>query len=319
MQQVQLIHSIMNNLHLDLRKLDLNLLLVFNALYQQKSVTAAANELAMSPSALSHALTRLRLSLGDELFVRLGNQMQATLRAEQIAAPISQALQQLSASLSLNERFDPISSERCFVFSASDYTAFAILPRVMAALQNSAPKLKIKVVNSQQKLAIEDLAAGHIDFALGYDEERLPLPPGIEDFDWLQDEYVVIASQQHSLIRGKMTLAKYLKARHAIVTPWNENRGVIDFVLDGLSVQREVVMQLPTVLVAPFIVAESELLMTIPRHAAETLARAAPITIYPAPFKIPPYTLKIYSHRKYARTEAHLWLRKELMRLVPGS
>lgn len=308
----------MNNMHLDLRKLDLNLLLVFNALYQKKSVTAAANELAMSPSALSHALTRLRLALGDELFVRLGNQMQATLRAEQIAAPISLALQQLSASLSLNERFDPKSSARCFVFSASDYTTFAILPRVIAALQNSAPKLKIKVVNSSQKLAIDDLAAGHIDFALGYDEERLALPAGIEDFDWLQDEYVVIASQQHSLIREKLTLAQYLNARHAIVTPWNENRGVIDFVLDGLSLQREVVMQLPTVMVAPFIVAESELLMTIPRHAAETLAHAAPITIYPAPFKIPPYTLKIYSHCKYARTEAHLWLRKELMRLVPS-
>ena len=92
MRQVQLLHTIMQNMHLDLRKLDLNLLLVFNALYHQRSVTAAAHALALSPSALSHALARLRQALGDELFVRLDNQMQPTLRAEQIASTVSAAL-----------------------------------------------------------------------------------------------------------------------------------------------------------------------------------------------------------------------------------
>lgn len=318
MRQVQLLQTIMQNMHLDLRKLDLNLLLVFNALYQQRSVTVAAHELALSPSALSHALARLRQALGDELFVRLDNQMQPTLRADQIAAPISAALAQLSTGLSLRQRFDPATSQRNFVISASDYTAFAILPRLISRLQQVAPNITLRIINTSQKLAIAELAAGHIDFALGYDEERTPLPPGLEEFDWLQDDYVAIASQHHPLIKRKLTLKTYLQARHVVVTPWNESRGVMDYVLDGMALQRQVAVQLPNVLVAPFIIASSELIMTLPRHAATTLTQAAGIAIYAAPFAIPPYTLKVYSHSKYARSDAHLWLRG-LMKEVADS
>lgn len=316
MRQVQLLQTIMHNMHLDLRKLDLNLLLVFNALYQQKSVTAAAHELALSPSALSHALARLRSALGDELFVRLDNQMQPTLRADQIAEPISTALAQLSAGLCLRQGFDPATSQRNFVISASDYTAFAILPRLIARLQQLAPHITLRIINTSQKLAIAELTAGHIDFALGYDEERSPLPAGLEEFDWLQDDYVAIASQNHPRIRRRLTLKTYLQSRHVVVTPWNESRGVIDYVLDGMALQRQVAVQLPNVLVAPFIIASSELIMTLPRHAATTLAQAAGIAIHPAPFAIPPYTLKVYSHSKYARSDAHLWLRGVMMEVA---
>lgn len=309
----------MHDMHLDLRKLDLNLLLVFHALFIHRSVTAAAQALSLSPSALSHALARLRDAIGDELFVRLDNQMQPTLRAEQIAETVSQALAQLSAGLSLNQRFDPASSMRHFVISASDYTAFAILPRLINHLQHVAPHITLRMVNTGQKLAIAELAAGHIDFALGYDEERTPLPAGMEELDWLQDDYVAIASKQHSRIRRKLTLAAYLKARHVVVTPWNESRGVIDYVLDGMALQRQVAVQLPNVLVAPFIIAGGDLVMTLPRLAAVTLAQAADIAIYPAPFAIPPYTLKIYSHSKYARSAAHLWLRQQMMELATAT
>ncbi|MFZ6779794.1 LysR family transcriptional regulator [Undibacterium sp. Ji83W] len=303
-------------MHLDLRKLDFNLLLVFNALYQQRSVTAAAHELALSPSALSHALARLRQALSDELFVRLDNQMQPTLRADQIAVPISTALAQLATGLSLRQCFDPATSQRNFVISASDYTAFAILPRLISRLQQVAPHITLRIISTSQKIAIAELAAGHIDFALGYDEERTPLPAGLEEFDWLQDDYVAIASQHHPLIKRKLTLKTYLQARHVVVTPWNESRGVIDYVLDGMALQRQVAVQLPNVLVAPFIIASSELIMTLPRHAATTLAQAAGIAIYPAPFAIPPYTLKVYSHSKYARSDAHLWLRGVMMEVA---
>ena len=319
MRQVQLPHTTMHSMHLELRKLDLNLLLVFHALFCHRSVTAAAHELALSPSALSHALARLRQALGDDLFVRIDNQMQPTLRAEQIAGPVSQALTQLSAGLKLNQRFDPASSERHFVISATDYTAFGILPRLIQHLQTVAPGISLRIVNTSQKLAIDELAAGHIDFALGYDEDTSPLPAGMEEFDWLQDDYVAIASKNHGSIKRKLTLEAYLQARHVVVTPWNESRGVIDYVLDGMALRRQVAVQLPNVLVAPFIIAEGDLIMTLPRLAAITLSRAASINIYPAPFAIPPYTLKVYSHSKYARSAAHVWLRQQMMALVSAA
>ncbi len=300
-------------MHLNLRRLDLNLLLVLDALLRLRSVTAAANELAISASACSHALARLRQTLGDELFVRQGNRMQPTVRAEQIAEPLMAALQMLTDSISQGQQFDPGSSERTFTFAATDYTAFAILPSVMARLQLSAPKLRVQVVYSSQQMSLEDLAAGRIDFALGFSAPNETLPAGVEAFDWFTDDYVVIAQQNHSQLRGELNLASYLAARHVVVTPWPETRAVIDQVLDALAVQRQVAVQLPSVLAAAFIIANSELLMTIPRHAAQTLSQAAALAIYPPPFHIPPYSLKVYGLSKYARTDAHAWLRQELL------
>jgi DNA-binding transcriptional LysR family regulator len=303
----------MNAIHSDLRKLDLNLLLVFEALFRLGSVTRASNELCMSSSAFSHALARLRQSVGDVLFVRQSNRLLPTVRAQRMAGGISLALKLLSEHLRQPEHFDPASSEQEFVFSATDYTAFAVLPPFIARLQLVAPHLRIKVVYSAQKVALEDLAAGRIDFSLGYSGDVDVLPTGVDALDWFSDDYVVIASQAHPRIQGGLTLEDYLSARHVVVTPWNESRGEIDVVLDALSLQRTVAVQLPTLLAAPFIIANSELIMTLPRHAAETLRGAAPIAVFEAPFAIPAYTLKVYSHSNYAHSEGHAWLRQTLL------
>ncbi|WP_098552838.1 MULTISPECIES: LysR family transcriptional regulator [Burkholderia] len=307
-------------MHPDLRRLDLNLLLVFDALYRHRSVAAAAHELAMSPSALSHALARLRDAIGDALFVRLGNEMQPTVRADDIAAWAGDALDTMSKGLARARRFDPAQSDRTFVFAASDYTAFAVLPAFLARIERVAPRLRIRVVHSDRKISVDELAAGRIDFALGYHEESTTDAPGIEDFDWFSDDYVVIASARHPDLHRRLTLDQYLAARHVVVTPWNESRGVVDYVLDRLGVERQVAVQLPSVLAAPFVIAESSLLMTVPNRAAQALRHAAPIRIFPAPFEIPRYTVKVYSHAKHARTDAHRWIRAQLLdaRPAPG-
>ncbi len=204
------------------------------------------------------------------------------------------------------------------MFSATDYTAFAVLPPFIARLQQVAPHLRTKVVYSGQKVALDDLAAGRIDFSLGYGGDGEMLPAGVEALDWFSDDYVVIASRNHPRIQGRITLEDYLAARHVVVTPWNESRGDIDYVLDGLSLQRTVAVQLPTVLAAPFIIANSELIMTLPRHAAETLRGAVSIAMFEAPFAIPAYTVKVYCHGNYAHSQGHVWMRHELLKQKVG-
>jgi DNA-binding transcriptional LysR family regulator len=300
----------MQSMHSILRRIDLNLLPVFDAMRRLGSVSAAADELAMSPSALSHALGRLRAALGDELFIRQGNRMQATVRAEQLAAPVADALRTLALHVGPHAAFDPLHSDRTFVFSATDYTAFAVLPSLIARLQVLAPHLSIRVIYAAQKVSIDDLAAGRIDFALGYDEPRESLPAGVDAFDWLDDDYVVIARRHHPAIGRSLSLQSYLAARHVVVTPWNEIHGVVDHVLQARALQRTVAVYLPTVLASPFIIANSDLLMTLPRHAALALRRAAPVQLYRAPFPIPHYTLKVYCHSGYGHTPAHRWMRQ---------
>ena len=129
----------------------------------------------------------------------------------------------------------------------------------------------------------------------------------------------MIASRRHPVNTQKLTLARYLAARHVVVTPWSEIRGSVDLVLDRLAVARDVAVQLPTVLVAPFIIAHSDLLMTVPSHAALTLRNAAPVTIFSVPFAMPSYTLKIYQHTRHAGTAAHKWIRAQLLCSVPDA
>ncbi len=307
-------------MHPDLRRLDLNLLLAFDALVRHRSVTQAANELAMSASALSHALARLRDALGDELFVRVGNTMRPTAAAEAMMRPVGDALALLQAGLAPARRFDPAVSDRSFTFAATDYTAFAILPAFVAHMQQVAPKLRFRIVHSQGRESADELASGRVDFALGYEEhaEHAPAPPaGVERADWFADDYVVIAGETHPTIRRKPSLAQYLAARHVVVTPWRGLHGAIDQALERLGHTREVAVQLPNVLVAPFIVARSELLMTVPRHAAQVLRAAAPVRLFPVPFAVPRYTLKLYRATRHATSPAHAWLHDQLLRCVP--
>jgi len=302
-------------MHSALRRLDLNLLLTFDALYRNRTVTNAASELSISASAFSHALGRLREALNDELFIRQGNRMHPTQRADLLASAVSESLRILSDQLGQWEPFNPATSQRTFVFAATDYTAFALLPGLVDRLQKIAPNICLRVVYSDRKVSIEDLACGRIDFALGYSEDRDALPAGVDSEDWLTDDYIVIASRNHPRIKGCPDLASYLAEKHVVVTPWGETRGVVDHVLDGMGLKRKVALQLPAVMIAPFIIAGSDLLMTIPRHAAEALQMATTIALYPAPFAIPPYTLKLYSHSKYARSDGHVWMSRQLRAL----
>lgn len=301
-------------MHQILRRLDLNLLLVFEAMYRLRSVTAAADELSISPSALSHALSRLRSTLSAELFVRVGHTMQPTAYAEYLAGPVSDALAMLSRGLSQAREFDPLNSDRTFVIAATDYTAFAILPYFISHIQQAAPKLRFKIIYSRGLESAEDLAAGRIDFALAaYVEGAIEPTPDIESFDWLDDEFVVIASSNHPTIQGGLSLEQYLEARHVVVIPWNDATSSIGKVLDRLGLQRDVAVQLPSLLAAPFIIARSGMIMTVPHHAAKILQDSAPISIYPTPFPTPRFIMKIYGHIKHSRTQAHIWVREQML------
>lgn len=315
--QVHYFQQIMHTMHSDLRRLDLNLLVALDALLRRRSVSAAADELAMSPSALSHALARLRVALDDELFVRIGNAMQPTAHAERLAGPVSAALALLSNGLAQAGRFDPATSDRCFTLAATDYTTFAMLPALVAQVQDLAPRLRFQIVHAQNQDYAEDLASGRLDFALGYVEDMAEPAPGIESFDWLTDHYVVIASRDHPRIRSAPSLDAYLAERHVAVRPWGEAGGHIDKLLERRGLRRDVAVQLPSVLAAPFIVAGSALIMTVPRQAARTLGAVASIVEYPPPFEIPPFTLKAYSHVRQ-RSAAHAWLREQLLRAIPA-
>ena len=300
-------------MHDILRRVDLNLLLVFDALFRHRGVVSAADELSLSASACSHALGRLRTAFGDELFVRHGSGMQPTARAEQLAPGIREALQALTVTLGDIGPFVPSSSTQEFVLAATDFTAFAVLPQLIPALELEAPHVRIRVVYSTHRESLDDLASGQIHFALGFAGEDETQQTRLESLDCFVDDYVVVVRKGHRRIRKKLSLAQYLAERHVVVVPWNTEGSVIDGTLLREGLTRDVAVKLPSVMAAPFIVANSELLLTLPRRVALELADAIPLVIHPAPFAIPRYVLKILFHRRHSDSPAHRWMREKMM------
>ncbi|EOC0124327.1 LysR family transcriptional regulator [Cronobacter sakazakii] len=302
----------MNIMHPSLRRLDLNLLPVFDAIYRHRSVRKAADELAVSTSALSHALSRLRTTLNDPLFYREGHRMCPSVYATQLAPSIASALKFLNQELTPQPEFDPASSTECLQIAITDFTAFCIFPALMHRLQRDAPGLRFELRYLPHSPALNELLAGEMDLALGFSAPEDIRHPELDEIDWLADDYVVISNPR----RAQLTFEDYLAARHVVVTPWNEKQGVLDSQLEKMGYTRHIALKTPSMLGAPFIVAESDLLMALPRFAAQKLLPTTNLRIFELPFEVPSFEVKIYSHQRSGKRGATDWLKRVLQALA---
>lgn len=292
-------------MHHVLRRLDLNLLPVFDAVYRHRSVRLAAVELAMSTSALSHALTRLREFLKDPLFYREGHKMCPSVYADQLAPHIAEALATLNHLLSPVKPFDPSSSSETFRIAVTDYTAFCVFPPLMKVLTAAAPGLKFELCHLPHNPALNELLAGEVDLALSFSEPDDVKHQDLDEVELFSDEFVVIANRQ----RNALSLEEYLAANHLVVTPWNEKKGLLDTHLNSLGFERNIVVKTPSMLSSPHIIAESNLLMAIPSFVAEKIADIAQVNTFKLPFSAPPFTVKIYSHKRSGKKSSTDWLK----------
>ena len=298
----------MNIMHPVLRRIDLNLLPVFDAVYRSRSVRLAAEELAMSTSALSHALSRLRAALNDPLFYREGHRMCPSVFATQLAPSIASALTFLDQELTPQPKFVASASTDCLQIAITDFTAQCVFPTLMPRLQQQAPGLRFELRYLPHSPALTELLAGEVDLALGFSALNEAEHPELDEICWLKDDYVAISHAS----RSRLTLADYLAAQHLVVTPWNESQGVLDVQLAKMEFARHITIKTPSMLSAPFIIAQSELLMAIPRSAAEKMLGAAKLKVFELPFEVPPFEVKIYSHKRSGQRGASQWLKAKL-------
>lgn len=307
----------MKNRYSALHNLDLNLLLVFDALYRQGSVAGAADEVSLSPSALSHALNRLRASFDDPLFVRTSGRMVPTPKARNIATGIASALNGLSSCLHEPGVFTPGKSDQAFTFAVTDYTGAVILPELIARVNHLAPHITIRIVYSRDFNADEDLLSGKVDFALGFEEEPKTAHRGIEAIPCFTDDYVIAVRHGHPTITGTLTQEQYLAAGHVVVRPWQGARGAIDQYLDRQQLRRNIVAELPSLMIAPLIVSRTDLLITLPRRGIASLFAMKDLSVFPPPFPAPQYQLKVYYSPALCNSPGHLWMLEQIQAL-PG-
>jgi len=240
--------------------------------------------------------------------------MEPTPLAHEISNHISPALARLHQGLNTSVVFDPASSDIELTFSATDYTQFSLLPKLISKISEVAPQMRITVIPSEDKIPTEKLLSGELDFVLGFSHE-IEKSSTIERQTWLQDSYCTIARKNHPQLTKGLTLAKFLSLAHVRIAPWGEKQGVVDVQLSKQGLNRHVALQLPSVLAAPYTIVNSDHLLTFPRLMAEHVSTMIDIDIYDPPIELPDYQLNVYWHKLNNSKDSHRWLTQLITQL----
>lgn len=291
---------------MDLRSVDMNLLVVFDALVRQRSVTRAAEALGLSQPATSAALARLRAFFDDPLFVKAGTEMRPTPRAAQMAAAVRQVLDLVMDEVLQARRFDAATTERAFTLLMPDIGEINFLPRLLARLANDAPGVRLRTRSLPRHEAALALDSGEVDLAIGYypDLHR----DGLFRQYLLHNEHVCIVRREHPHIGQRLTLKQFLAAPHAVVRP-DGRAHVFEQFLQAGGWTRPVQLEVSHFASLQPIIAGSDLVATVPQALAEAWARHGEIRIVPVPMKVPIVEVHQFWHRRMQKDAAHAWLR----------
>jgi len=295
--------------NVSLHSLNLNLLPVLDALLREQNVTRAAKQLGLTQSAVSNALAQLRLVLADPLFVRARRGVVPTERALGLAGPVRQALATLEAALGGSTGFDPLSSTRTFVIAASDYVEYVVLPGLLRRLGRLAPEVRIEVRPWGNHEVPPTLETGEVDLMLGY---YSTVPPGHHEQALFQEEYVCILRKAHPLVRGRLTLKRYVELSHVLVTQRPGGLGSVDTALAARGLSRRVGARVSHFLMVPELVAQTHMVAALSRRVAEPAAKKLGLAVYPPPLPLPKSTVGQVWHERTQADAGNVWLRQLL-------
>jgi DNA-binding transcriptional LysR family regulator len=289
--------------------LDLNLLAVFDAIMRRRSVSRAAEELGLSQSTVSNALRRLRGALDDPLFLRESHGVTPTSFAADLMPYVETALGTLRQGLEAARGFDPATEEREFTIIMTDIAEAVILPQVLNLCRTSAPGVSMRAINLSIDDTPEALRSGEADLAIGF----LPAFPG-QFFQraLFETPYVCIAAAGNPIARGRLTLGKFVAARHAIPEARGTGHSVVQRTLERQGITLRVGARVPHFLSLPFLVATSDLIATVPRGFGVALRAAPPIRMLRHPVALPRVEVKLLWHERFHLNPANRWLRDQL-------
>jgi DNA-binding transcriptional LysR family regulator len=298
----------------DIRGLNLNLLVVLDALLAERHVSRAARRLGMSQPAVSNALAQLRAQLGDPLFVRGRAGMVPTPRALALAVPLRAALAGLEAALG-QVAFDPATAQLTFVIAASDFAEFVLIPRLLARLGREAPGVRLQLPSWPHTRVPPGLSTGEIDLALGFFPTKVA---GHQEAPLFPDEFVCVVRKDHPRVGKKLTLDTYLSLQHVLVTTETAGPGVVDIALQKIGKSRTVGLRLSHFLMVPSIIAATDFVAAVSRRVAAAFASPLQLRVLEAPLPLPRGTATQVWHDRTDQSPAHRWLRQVVQEVAKG-
>jgi DNA-binding transcriptional LysR family regulator len=280
---------------IDIRKLDMTLLLVFQEVMRHRKLTAVAERLGLTQSSISHSLRRLRDVFGDELFLRRSNGVEPTARARELEPVVRGVIETLRGAIRIDEPFAPESVRGVVRISMVDHYCALVGAPLLRAIRQSAPNLQLSIRPLVRRAALGALAANDIDLALGL---FWKLPKGLRGQKLFEETHRVVARKGHPLIRQKLDLKTFLAAEHLLVSFGGDLEGVVDQALAKLGKQRKLVAAMPFFLPAIATVAKTDLITTVPSRHALAFAETFRLNVYAPPIQIPRYMTGIVWHER---------------------
>lgn len=289
--------------------LDLNLLVVLDALLADRSVTAAARRVGLSQPAMSNALKRLRIALDDPLFVRQGRSMAPTLRCRELAVPVREALRILEAAVQPNRKFEPAARARYRV-AMSDYASWVLLPEFLRWFEHNAPQAILEVVPAEGFAApTQRLRGADLDLAVNRFRR---VPQSLERHTLFRESFACIARKGNPRIGKRLTLAKFTNVPHLLVSAKGRVRGAVDYALAERDLQRTVGATVSHFTVVPSVIAATDYVATVAERIATSSLVGVALRVYPPPLPLPGFDVEMVWDRKHGRSARHQWLRNAL-------
>ncbi|HTE47170.1 MAG TPA: LysR substrate-binding domain-containing protein [Gemmatimonadaceae bacterium] len=291
---------------MNLTQVDLNLLVVFEALMRERHVGRAAQRLFLSQSATSHALSRLRDVFGDPLFVRNPRGIEPTARSRELDAPIVDVLSRLRLIVGPQASFDPATLRRTFTIAAHDYAMAVVVPSLMADLQHEAPGVDLRFISLPPERVVESLDRGEIDLALGgfvgIHAERVTRVP------LFSDRFVGVARSDHPrLKKQQMSRGDFANASYAlVVAAGSANR--VDAALAALDIKGRAAVTVPSFLALPLIIERTDVVGILPERLALHVSRGAGLTFFDLPMTMKPVTCSVLTSAPLAEQSEMKWL-----------
>ena len=284
---------------------DLNLLPVLQVLLEEKNVTRAAGRLNLSQPAISRSLSRLRELFNDPLFTRTPKGLAPTPRAEELSLQLQRSLTEVCQMI-LPAEFDPATSTRHFKLATSDYGAQVLMPSVISRLNREAPGIDLEIIQWHEHL-INELDVHNVDLATCAITDA---PAAIHGRGVGKDQFVCVMNRSHPLLKSDLTLERYAAASHALITMGGERKGAVDYLLAEYGLSRRVALRVPHFVAALALVADTDLVLTIPYGLARSCAGHYDLDIVPFPIEQEGFTYSIIWHERMIRDPGHMWFRQ---------
>jgi len=298
--------------------LDLNLIRVFDALYRERSVTRAGDRIGLSQPAVSAALNRLRHIFNDQLFVRHGNEMTPTPRAEELAGFAREALIEIERMLRHGSGLELAELERTFTLMGADFFSMLLMPHLAGRVAESAPKVRLRFLDSSRGDVAKLLLENAVDMAL---ERPLDMPEWTSSMLLFRSPFALIASARNGAVQevaeGQvLPLDLFCALPHALRSIDGSLSGMVDDALAKLGLRRRVTLALPHFQGVGMAVSQGPYLAAVPIQFARVVKDTLGLRVFEPPISVPVPEVKLYWHSRHDGDAAHQWMRGQVLAAV---